>query len=205
MDDIIVHASSAQFLQGLLDQLHREFAMTDLGPLHFFLGIVVTRNSDGLFLSQRQYAMDLLQRSGLSNCHPVATPADTQAKLSGSDGDLLVDATEYMSLSGTLQYLTLTRPDISYAVQQICLHMHAPRAPHLALVKRVLRYVRGKLEFGLHLRASSSTTLTAYSYANWTGYPDSRRSTSSYCVYYGDNLISWSSRRQTTVSWSSAV
>jgi hypothetical protein len=204
VDDIIVTASSAQFLQGLLDQLHREFAMTDLGPLHFFLGIAVTRNVDGLFLSQRQYATDLLQRAGMSDCHSVATPVDTQAKLSGSDGDPLADATEYRSLAGALQYLTLTRPDISYAVQQICLHMHAPRAPHLALVKRVLRYVRGTLEFGLHLRASSSTSLTAYYDADWAGCPDSRRSTSGYCVYYGDSLISWSSRRQTTVSRSSA-
>ncbi|KAK1660667.1 hypothetical protein QYE76_048826 [Lolium multiflorum] len=189
---------------GLLDQLHREFAMIDLGPLHFFLGIAVTMNVDGLFLSQRQYAMDLLQRAGMSDCHPLATPVDTQAKLSSSDGDLLADATEYRSLAGALQYLTLTRPDVSYAVQQICLHMHAPCAPHLALVKRVLRYVRGTLEFGLHLRASSSTTLTAYSDADWAGCPDSRRSTSGYCVYYGDSLISWSSRRQTIVSRSSA-
>ena len=140
----------------------------------------------------------------MSDCHPVTTHVDTQAKLSGSDGDLLADATEYRSLDDALQYLTLTRPDISYAVQQICLHMHAPRAPHLALVKRVLRYVRGTLEFGLHLRASSSTTLTAYSDADWAGCSDSRRSTSGYYVYYGDSLISWSSRRQTTVSRSSA-
>ncbi|XP_051219986.1 uncharacterized mitochondrial protein AtMg00810-like [Lolium perenne] len=148
--------------------------------------------------------MDLLQRAGMSDCHHVATPVDTQAKLSGSDGDLLADATEYRSLVGALQYLTLTRPDMSYTVQQICLHMHAPRSPHLALVKRVLRYVRGTLEFGLHLCASSSTTLTAYSDADWAGCPDSRRSTSGYCVYYGDNLISCPSRRQTTVSRSSA-
>ena len=72
--------------------------------------------------------MDLLQRAGMSDCHSVPTPVDTQAKLSGSAGDLLADATEYRSLAGSLQYLTLTRPDISYAVQQICLHMHAPRA-----------------------------------------------------------------------------
>jgi hypothetical protein len=73
----------------------------------------VTRNVDGLFLSQRQYATDLLHRAGMSDCHPVATPVDTQAKLSGYDGDPLADATEYRSLAGALQYLTLTRPDIS--------------------------------------------------------------------------------------------
>jgi hypothetical protein len=110
----------------------------------------------------------------MSECHPSATPVDTHAKLSANDGDLLPDGTEYWSLAGGLQYLTLTRPDISYAVQQICLHMHAPRTSHLALVKRVFRYVRGTMDFGLHLRASSSTSLTAYSDAHWAGCPDSR-------------------------------
>jgi hypothetical protein len=204
VDDIIVTASSSAFLQHLLDRLHSEFAMTDLGDLHFFLGIAVRRSSTGLFLSQRQYAVDLLQRAGMSDCHPCTTPIDTQAKLSDIEGELVTDATDYRSLAGALQYLTLTRPDLSYAVQQICLHMHAPRQPHLALVKRVLRYVRGTLDLGLHLSASSSTALTAYSDADWAGCPDTRRSTSGYCVYYGDSLISWSSKRQTTVSRSSA-
>ena len=140
----------------------------------------------------------------MAECHPTPTHVDTHAKLSVSDGDLLSDATEYRSLAGALQYLTLTRPDIAYAVQQICLHMHAPRQPHLAMVKRVLRYVRGTLDLGLQLRASSSTGLTAYSDADWAGCLDTRRSTSGYCVYYGDSLISWSSKRQTTVSRSSA-
>jgi hypothetical protein len=204
VDDIIITASSTTFLQHLLDRLHSEFAMTDLGDLHFFLGIAVSRSSDGLFLSQRQYVVDLLQRSRMSDCHPASTPVDTQSKLSATQGDLVPDATEYRSLAGALQYLTLTRPDISYAVQQVCLHMHAPRMPHLALVKRVLRYIRGTLDFGLHLHACSSTTPTAYSDADWVGCPDSRRSTSGYCVYYGDSLISWSSKHQTTVSRSSA-
>ncbi|XP_071680359.1 uncharacterized protein [Lolium perenne] len=150
VDDIIITASSTTFLHHLLDRLHNEFAKTDLGDLHFFLGIAVSHFSDGLFLSHRQYAADLLQRSGMSDCHPASTPVDTQSKLSATEGDLVPDGTKYRSLTGALQYLTLTRPDISYAVQQVCLHMHAPRMPHLALVKRVLRYIRGTLDFGLH-------------------------------------------------------
>jgi hypothetical protein len=102
----------------------------------------------------------------------------TQAKLSNTDGNLLSDATKYMSIVGALWYLTLTRSDISYVVKQICLHMHALRAPHLALVKRVLRYIYGTMDCGLHLRASSSTRLTAYSNADWAYCPNSRRSTS---------------------------
>nr|XP_051222108.1 uncharacterized mitochondrial protein AtMg00810-like [Lolium perenne] len=140
----------------------------------------------------------------MSDCHPSPTPVDTSSKLCASDGELLPDATDYRIIMGGLHYLTLTRPDISYDVQQACLHMHAPRTSHLALVKRVLRYVRGTLEFGLQLHATSSTALVAYSDADWAGCPDSRRSTSGYCVYFGDSLISWSSKRQTTVSRSSA-
>jgi histone deacetylase 1/2 len=95
VDYIIITASSMPLLQRLLDRLHSEFAMTNLGDLHYFLGIAVTRSSDGLFLSQRQYAADILQRVGMSECHSSATPVHTHAKLSASDGDLLPDGTEY--------------------------------------------------------------------------------------------------------------
>jgi hypothetical protein len=173
-------------------------------PRRTLVRIAVSHCREGLLLSQRQYAIDVLQRAGMAECHSNATRIDTQSKLSATDGELLSDATKYRSLAGALQYLTLTCPDISYAVQQICLHMHASCVPHMALVKRVLWYVRGTMNFGLHLRASSSISLTAYSDADWAGCPDTRRSTFRYCVYYGDSLISWSSKRQTTVSRSSA-
>jgi len=117
--------------------------MTDLGALHHFLGIAVMRSSDGLFLSQRQYAAELLQRASMAECHPTSTPVDTHTKLSATDGDLLSE--KDTSLAGDLQYLTLTRPDLAYADQQVCLFMHAPREPHRALIKRILRFVQGTL------------------------------------------------------------
>ena len=107
--------------------------MTDLGLLHHFLGIDVIRDSSGLFLSQRQYTLDLLSRAGMLNSQTSRTPIDTGSKLSaGSDPSL------YCSLTGALQYLTLTRPEISFAVQQACLYMHDPRIPHYNHVKRIL-------------------------------------------------------------------
>jgi hypothetical protein len=118
---------------------------------------------------------------------------------------LLSNLTHYRSLAGGLQYLTLTRPDIAYAVQQACLFMHAPRDAHLALVKRILRYLRGTTHLGLRLhRHSPHHDLIAYSDADWAGCPDTRRSTSGFCVFIGNNLVSWSSKRQNTVSRSSA-
>ncbi|KAK1648574.1 hypothetical protein QYE76_066379 [Lolium multiflorum] len=204
VDDIILTASTSRLLQHITGLLHREFSMTDLGDLSYFLGISVTRSSTGMFLSQRQYALDLLQRAGMLDCNPCVTPIDTRCKLPADDGPLLADPTEYCSFAGALQYLTLTRLDIAHAVQQACLYMHAPREPHLTLVKRILRYIRGSLDYGLQLHATPSTTLTAYSDADWAGCPDTRRSTSGYCIYLGDNLVSWSSKRQATVSRSSA-
>ncbi|GJU26322.1 ribonuclease H-like domain-containing protein [Tanacetum coccineum] len=167
-------------------------------------GISVTRDSSGLFLSQKKYAVEILDRAHMVNCNPSRTPIDTESKL-GSDGDPVSDPTLYRSLAGSLQYLTFTRPDISYVVQQVCLHMHDPREPHFSALKRILRYVRGTLDYGLQLLSSSTTDLVAYSDADWVGFPTTRRSTSGYCVFLGNNLLSWSSKRQPTLSRSSAA
>ncbi|PWA81139.1 hypothetical protein CTI12_AA188860 [Artemisia annua] len=153
-----------------------------------------------LFLSQKQYALEVLERAHMVNCNPSRTPVDTESKL-GDDGDPVSDPTLYRSLAGSLQYLTFTRPDISYAAQQVCLHMHDPREPHLSALKRILRYVRGTLHYGLQLFASSTSSLVAYSDADWAGCPTTKRSTSGYCVFLGNNLLSWSSN---TLSRSSA-
>ncbi|GJW13075.1 ribonuclease H-like domain-containing protein [Tanacetum coccineum] len=203
VDDIVPTASSEGLLQRIIRSLHQEFAMTDLGPLNYFLGKSVTRDSLGLFLSQKKYAVEILEKVHMVNCNPSRTPVDTESKL-GVDGDPISDPTLYRSLAGSLQYLTFTRPDISYAVQQVCLHMHDPREPHLSALKRILRYVQGTLYYGLQLFFSSTTDLVAYFDANWAGCPTTRRSTSGYCVFLGNNLLSWSSKRQPTLSRSSA-
>ncbi|KAM3298360.1 hypothetical protein ACQJBY_040029 [Aegilops geniculata] len=204
VDDIILTASTSALLERVIAALSAEFAMTDLGELHHFLGLAVRRDSRGMFLSQTQYAPEILERAGMSSCHSASTPVDTSPKLAAAAGPPVADPSEYRSLAGALQYLTFTRPDIAYAVQQICLHMHDPRDQHLSLVKRVLRYIKGTLHHGLQLVPSSMDRLVAYTDANWAGCPDTRRSTSGYGVFFGDNLISWSSKRQHTVSRSSA-
>ena len=204
VDDIILTASSPALLQQITARLGTEFALKDLGALHYFLGIEVVRRATGFFLHQQKYAYELLERAGMLNCKPASTPVDTKAKVSAVEGSPASDAPFYRSIVGALQYLTLTRPDIQYAVQQVCLHMHAPRDTHWALVKRILRYIRGTTAMGLTLTASPDTSLVAYSDADWAGCPDTRRSTSGYCVYLGPSLISWSSKRQPTVSRSSA-
>lgn len=203
VDDIVLTASSDQLLHHIIQALQHEFSMTDMGQLHHFLGVSVARHRHGLHLSQRQYTLDILERAGLSDCKPCNTPVDTCSKLSAA-GDPFPDPTHYWSIAGALQYLTFTHPDISFAVQQVCLYMHDPRLPHLAVVKRILRYLCGTLDYGLLLSRTSTAELVVYSDADWAGCSKTRRSTSGYGVFLGNNLISWSSKRQHTVSRVSA-
>nr|GEZ38481.1 ribonuclease H-like domain-containing protein [Tanacetum cinerariifolium] len=143
-----------------------------IGPLNYFLGISVKRATSGIFLSQAKYATEILERAHILNCNPCRTSVDTEKKLR-PEGSPVTDPTLYRSLAEALQYLTFTRPDLSYAVQQLCLYMHDPREPHLNAMKRVLRC------------------------------PATHRSTSEYCVFLGDNFMTWSSKRQDTLSRSS--
>jgi hypothetical protein len=204
VDDIVLTASLTHLLRKVISALQQEFSMKDLGELHHFLGMQVQRSADGMVLSQRQYMVDILDRAGMAECKPCTTPVDTSPKVSATSGAPVPDPSDYRSLAGALQYLTFTRPDIAYAVQHVCLHMHDPLEPHLAALKRILRYIRGTLHLGLHLRPSTQDDLVVYSDADWAGYPDTRKSTSGYAVFLGDNLVSWSSKRQNTVSRSSA-
>jgi histone deacetylase 1/2 len=113
------------------------------------------------------------------------------------------DATNYRSVVEALQYLTLTRPDIAFAVNKVCQFLHTPTTVHWSAVKRILRYVRGTINLGLSIRRSKSTLVSAFSDADWAGCVDERRSTGGFAVFLGDNLISWTARKQPTVSRSS--
>ena len=122
VDDIIVTSSSDEAISGLLKDLKSEFALKDLGDLHFFLGIEVNRSGDDLHLCQEKYASDLVARAGLQNYKSSPTPLSSSEKLSLTKGTLLdqEDSSKYKSMVAALQYLTLTRPDISFAVNKVC-------------------------------------------------------------------------------------
>ncbi|GJV27968.1 ribonuclease H-like domain-containing protein [Tanacetum coccineum] len=177
VDDIILTASSTSLLQRIIFLLHAEFAMTDLGLLNYFLGISATRTTSGIFLSQTKYATEILEQAQMLNCNPCRTPIDTEKKL-GPEGSPVTDPTLYCTLAGSL-----TLP----LLDQIC-HMQFNRTTDL----------------GLQLLRSTTSQLIAYSDADWAGCPATRRSTSGYCVFLGDNLLTWSSKRQDTLSLSSA-
>jgi hypothetical protein len=114
-----------------------------LGELHYFLRIEVAQNRDGIVLTQEKYVNDLLRKSGMIQCKPATTPLSTSEKLSAAKGKPLgpTDTTHYHSIVGALQYLTLTRPDLSFAVNKVCQYLHAPTENHWSAVKRILRYL----------------------------------------------------------------
>ncbi|GKB92571.1 ribonuclease H-like domain-containing protein [Tanacetum coccineum] len=167
-------------LHQIIDSLHSEFDMTDLGALNYFLGISAIRHHIGLFLSQRKNALQLLERVHMVNCNHSRTLVDTEPKL-GPEGVCVQDPTLYRSLAGGY--------NISRLHVQICL----------------MQYIKfATLDFGLHLYASTTTSLVGYTDADWTGCPSTRMSTSGYCVFLGDNLLSCFAKRQHTLSRSSA-
>ncbi|XP_019150323.1 PREDICTED: uncharacterized protein LOC109147139 [Ipomoea nil] len=192
----------ASLIDSLLSRLSTVFKIRDLGTPSFFLGIETLHTDTGLMLSQRRYMGDLLTRAGMSDCKPLATPAAISQPVTAS-AEPHDNPTQYRRLVGALQYLTITRPDLSYAVNRLCQFMHSPTTDHWALLKRVLRYIKGTLDYGLRLQASPSTEIHAFSDSDWAGCQVDRKSTSGYAVYLGSNLISWLSRKQRTMARSS--
>ncbi|XP_058742208.1 uncharacterized mitochondrial protein AtMg00810-like [Vicia villosa] len=203
VDDMVITGSDQASIQKLKDQLQAAFHMKDLGCLHYFLGLEVHSNSKGIFVNQHKYTEDLIYMAGLHSAVPVDTPLEVNVKYHRDEGDILPDPLKYRQLVGSLNYLTITRPDISFAVQQVSQFMHTPRHLHLNAVRRIIRYLKGTSNRGLFFPSNLSLTLLAYSDADWAGCPDTRRSVSGWCMFLGSALISWKSKKQARVSKSS--
>ncbi|XP_022158738.1 uncharacterized protein LOC111025198 [Momordica charantia] len=139
----------------------------------------------------------------MHEANAIATPMISGSIVSARQGDSLADPYLYRSIVGALQYVTLTRPEISYAVNKTCQFMHAPTMIHSQLVKQILRYLKGTFDNGLLLTKPTTLTLQGYSYADWASDPDDRKSTSGFCIYLGNNPISWGSKKQAIISRSS--
>jgi hypothetical protein len=147
-----------------------------LGISHF-LGLEVHSRDHGLFLNQHKDIQDLIELAGLKDATVVDTPMEVNVKYRRDEGELLLDPFLYRQLVGSLIYLTITRPDISYVVHIVSKFMQSPRHLHLAAVGRIIRYLIRSPTRGLFFPTQSTLNLTAYSDADWAGSPDTRKST----------------------------
>ena len=202
VDDIVLTSSNPRLLKDFIARLSNEIAMKDLGDLHYFLGIEFHHTPQELFLSQSKYALDILEQASTVDCKPISTPMVMGQHLSGN-GSPYVDLTHFRSIVGALQYLAITRPDLTHSVNTMCLFMLAPTKEHYLAIKRILCYIKGSLHFGLTIYSNSEQRSLAYSDTDWASCPDTRRSTSIFAVFLGCNLISSNAKKQSTVSHSS--
>ncbi|GKV20452.1 hypothetical protein SLEP1_g30576 [Rubroshorea leprosula] len=204
VDDMLITGSNKEGIAKLKELLCRSFQMKDLGPLTYFLGLEVHSSSRGYAVNQRKYVLDLIQFANLSDDKCVDTPMEVNVKLRQKDGEKLSNPSFYHQLVGRLLYLTMTRPDIAYVVQVVSQFVVDPRRLHLTAVLRIIRYLHGTISRGLFFSSHPCMQLQAYADADWAGCPDTRRSTTSWCVFLGDSLISWKCKKQKTVSKSTA-
>ncbi|XP_031250763.1 uncharacterized protein LOC116108660 [Pistacia vera] len=203
VDDILLTSPDANFVHEIVHKLNVDFALKTLGSLKYFLGFEVHRNASGLHMSQAKYAHDLLVKTGMMDSNPCSTPMAIGSKLTFEDSALFEKPALYRSTIGALQYLTLSRPEIAYSINKLSQFLKAPTQLHWQACKRLLRYLKGTINFGIQFSKISRFHLECFTDADWAGDIQDRRSTSGCCVFLGSNLLQWSSRKQRVVSLSS--
>ncbi|XP_070014235.1 uncharacterized mitochondrial protein AtMg00810-like [Nicotiana sylvestris] len=213
VDDLLITGSNISLVEEAKHTLHNNFKVKDLGELRYFLGIEVMRSDQGILLNQRKYALELISSTGLAAAKPASTPIELNQKLTtteydkhvGHNGDEeLQDVGSYQRLVGQLLYLTITRPDICFAVQVLSQFMQHPKQSHLIAALRVVRYIKGSPGLGIFLKKGPITHLSAFCDSDWAACPNTQRSITGYAVKLGDSLLSWKSKKQQTVSRSLA-
>ena len=155
VDDMIITGNDSACVAKLKTLLDQKFGIKDLGSLKYFLGLEIARNVKGISINQRKYALEVLKEAGMIGCKPVKSPMEQQLKLSKTDGELLKDAAQYRRLIGKLMYLTLSRPDIAYAVHRLSQFLAQPRVPHMKAAIRILQYIKGTPGQGVFFPAES--------------------------------------------------
>ncbi|KAI0508127.1 hypothetical protein KFK09_014261 [Dendrobium nobile] len=202
VDDIILTGNCQTAINTLIANLNSRFPVKDLGTISHFFGIQVVHTTYGLHLNQSRFAQTILSRAGMINCKPVSTPFQLKSATTTSSSNAFSNPTLYRHLAGSLQYLTTTRPDLSFAVNRICQHMQNPTIDHFEALKRLLRYLQGTIHTGLPL-FRDKPTLRSYADTDWAGDEVDRKSTTGYCNFLGSSLISWAVKKQNAVARSS--
>ncbi|KAM7502462.1 hypothetical protein LguiB_001366 [Lonicera macranthoides] len=202
VDDLIFTGNNTYMIEGLKTSMMNEFEMTDLGRMKYFLGVEVIQKSEGIYLSQRKYARELLERFGLQNGNPVKNPIVPGCKLSKEGEGVTVDATAYKQLIGSLLYITATRPDLMYVVCLLSRFMANPTVLHMQAAKRVLRYLKGTINLGVFYKRGGPEELLGYTDSDYARDADDSRSTSGYVFMLSNGAVSWASKKQPVVTLS---
>ena len=179
VDDLIIIATTTEEMNQIKSYLSKHFRMKDLGSLHFFLGVSIEQNEDGMKLCQKQYIEKLLERYRLQDANPVTTPMDLNVKLVANYGhSKSVDKVRYQSMIGSLLYIAIaTRPDISQAVGALSKFNSAPMEAHLTAVKRLFCYLKGTINMSLQFKRMENLEIIGFSDADWASDMDNRHST----------------------------
>lgn len=203
VDDLLITGSSLDTIREFKLGMAKNFEMSDLGKLTYYLGIEVVQHSEGITLRQERYAMKILAETGMKDCNATQVPMDPSLKLSKAQDERSVDEKEYRRNIGCLRYLLHTRPDLSFAVGVLSRYMQTPRVSHEAALKMILRYLQGTCSFGLSFKRSKDSRIEGYSDSSHNVDEDDGRSTTGHVFYYADSPITWSSHKQETVALSS--
>ncbi|WVZ64276.1 hypothetical protein U9M48_013824 [Paspalum notatum var. saurae] len=204
VDDIIFGSTNDELCKEFGNMMAKEFEMSMIGELTFFLGFQIKQLKEGTFIYQKKYTRDLLKRFKMDDCKPIETPMATNAKLEADESGIKVDQTLYRSMIGSLLYLCASRLDIMFSVC-LCARFQAdPRESHLFVVKRILRYLKHTPSIGLWYPKGASFELLGYSDSDFAGCRVERKCTSGGCYLLGRSLVSWSSKKQNCVSLSTA-
>jgi hypothetical protein len=182
--------------------MQTEFEMSMIGELSYFLGLQVKQSSAGIFISQEKYLKEILKKFQMEDSSTVSTPMVVGCKLSKDDISPDVDQRTYRSMIGSLLYITASRPDIMQAVGMVGHFQSAPKQSHLAAVKRIFKYLKGTMTYGLRYPRNQNFQLIAYSDADWANCVDERKSTSGGAFFLGDSLVAWLSKKQGSISLS---
>ena len=185
VDDLIYTGNDSAMFDAFKSSMMKEFAMTDLGMLHYFLGIEVIQSSDVIFLSQGKYAQDILAKVQLQHCNSVGTPIDLGLKLTKDPEGKKIDNILYKQMVGSLMYLTTTRHDIMHGVCLISRYIEYPTELHLLAAKRIFRYLKGTTDFGILYKKGEQSGLIGFTDSDYAGDSNDRKNTSGYIFYDG--------------------
>ena len=204
VDDIIFGSNEESMNQSFSLVMQKEFEMSLLGELTYFLGLQIQKNEGFIFLSQTKYLKQILKKYGMEDSKPVCTPMFTGCSLSANDECVGVHQPTYRSMIGSLLYLTGTRPDIMHVVGIVGRFRANPKETHLQAVKRIFQYLQGTQNYGLWYPRDTYLTLHAYTDADWAGSTDDRKSSSGGALFMASRLASWFSKKQSSIALSTA-